>query len=97
MLEEDTEFQERDKCKIVELPDKKEVDRDMVVLLDMPVETSCEQEECVEMNTCDVSLPKLFKTTENIHTDEMKLEMPKINDVEVKELPRIIKLEKPTQ
>ena len=60
----------------------------------MPVETSCKQEECVEMKT---SLPKLFKSKENVPTDEIELEMPKINKVEVKELPRIIKLEKPKE
>ena len=30
MLEEDIEFQERDKCKNVELPDKQEIDKEMV-------------------------------------------------------------------
>ena len=44
-----------------------------------------------------MSLPKLFKAKESVHTDEMELEVPKINEVEVKELPRIIKLEKPTE
>ena len=97
MLEEDIEFQERDKCKIVELPDKQEIDRKMVVLCKMPAETSCEQEECVEMKTCDMSLPNLFIAKESVHTNEIELEMPKINELEVKELPRIIKLEKPTE
>ena len=68
----------------------------MVALSDMPVESSCEQEECVKMKTCHVSLPKLFKSEESVCTNEIVLEMPKINEVEVKELPRIIKLEKPT-
>ena len=49
------------------------------------------------MKTCKVSLPKLFKSEESMHTNEIELEMPKINEVEVKELPRIIKLEKPTE
>ena len=79
------------------MPDKQEIDKEMVVLPDMPVETSCEQEECVEMKTCNVSLPKLFKAKESVHTDEIELEMPKINEVEVKELPRIIQLGKPTE
>ena len=51
MLEEDIDFQERNNCKNVELPDKQEMDRDMVVWPNMSVETSCEQEECVEMKT----------------------------------------------
>ena len=58
MLEEDIDFQERDKN--VELPDKQELDREMVVWPDMPVETPYEQEECVEMKTCNMSLPELF-------------------------------------
>ena len=45
MLEEDIDFQERENCKIVELPDKQEKDREMVVWPDMSVQTSCEQEE----------------------------------------------------
>ena len=93
MLEEDIDFQERDICKNVELPDKQEIDREMVVWPDMSVETSCEQEECVEMKTCDMTLPKLFKAKESVHTNEIELEMPKINEVEVRELPREIKLE----
>ena len=36
----------------------------------MPVKTSCEQEECVEKEICDMSLPKLFKAEESVHTDE---------------------------
>ena len=56
----------------------------------MLVETSYEQEECVEMNPCDMSLPELFKAKESAHTDEIELEMPEINELEVKELPRII-------
>ena len=55
----------------------------MVVWPNMPVETSCEQEQCVEMKTCNVSLPKLFKSEESVHTNEIELEMPKINEVEV--------------
>ena len=40
MLEEDTDFQEKDNCKNVELQDKKEIHKEMVVWPDMPVETS---------------------------------------------------------
>ena len=69
----------------------------MVVLPKMPEKTSCEQEECVEMKTCDMSLPNLFKAKESIHTDEKELEIPEINEVEIKELPREIKLEKPIE
>ena len=44
-----------------------------------------------------MSLPKLFKAEESVHTDEMELEKPEINAVEIKELPREIKLEKPIE
>ena len=66
------------------MPDKQEIDKEMVVLSEMPVKTSCEQEECVEMKTCDMSLPELFEAEESVHTDEIELEMPKINEVEVR-------------
>ena len=69
----------------------------MVVLPEMPVKTSCEQDECVEMKTCNMSLPELFKAEESVHTDEMELEKPEINAVKIKELPREIKLEKPIE
>ena len=44
----------------------------MVVQPDMPVETSYEQEECVEMKTCNVSLPKLFKAEESVTANEIE-------------------------
>ena len=46
--EEEIEAQEMEEC-IVELTEKQEIDREMVVLHKIPVKTSCEQEECVEM------------------------------------------------
>ena len=97
MLEEDIDFQERDNCKNVELPNKQEIDREMVVWPDMSVETSSEQEECVEMKTYNVSLPKLFKATESVHTNEIELEISKINEVKVRELPSEVKLEIPIE
>ena len=93
---EEMEAQEMEGC-IVELSDKQEIDKEMVVLPDMPEKTSCEQEECVEMKACNMSLPNLFKATESVHTDEKELEVPEINEVEIKELPREIKLEKPIE
>ena len=44
---EEIEAQEMEKC-IVELPDKQEIDREMVVLPKIPVRMACEQEECIE-------------------------------------------------
>ena len=49
-----------DKC-IVELPDKQEIDREMVVLPKMPVRIACEQEECIEEEIFIRSLPELSK------------------------------------
>ena len=55
---EEMEAQEMEEC-IVELSDKQEIDKEMVVLPNMPEKTSCEQEECVEMKTYNMSLLKL--------------------------------------
>ena len=63
----------------------------------MPEKTSSEQEECVEMKTCNMSLPNLFKAKESVHAGEKELEVPEINKVEIKELPREMKLEKPIE
>ena len=90
------EAQEMEEC-IVELSNKQEIDREMVALPKMHEKTSCEQEECVEMTTCDMSLPNLFIAKESVHTDKIELEIPEINAVEIKELPREIKLEKPME
>ena len=76
-----------DKC----IVDKQEIDRKMVFLPKMLAKTSCEQEECVGKEICDMFLPKLFKAEEGVHTDEIELKMPEINAVEIKELPRKIK------
>ena len=69
----------------------------MVVLPNMPEKTSCEQKECVEMKTCNMSLPNLFKAKESVWIDKKELEVLEINEVEIKELPREIKLEKPIE
>ena len=49
------------------------------------------------MKTCDMSLPELLKTEENVHIDEMEIEKPERNAVEIKELPREMNLEKPIE
>ena len=98
MLEE-IEFQGIDKCKIVELPDKQEIercaDRETVGLPKMPVRIAYEQVECMEEEICDRSLPKMYRAEGSVHKDEIKLEIPKINAVEISELPREVKLEMP--
>ena len=37
------------------------------------------------MKTCHKSLPNLFKAKESVHTDEINLEIPEINAVEIRE------------
>ena len=39
------------------------------------------------MKTCNKSLPELFKAEESVHTDEMELEKPEINSVEIRNYP----------
>ena len=93
---EEMETQEMEEY-FVELSDKQEIDKEMVVFPNMPQKTFFEQEECVEMKTCDISLPNLFKAKEMVHTDEKELEVLEINKVQIKELPREMKLEKPIE
>ena len=49
MLEEDIDFQERDNCKNVDLPNKQEMDREMVVWPNMSVQTSLAQHVCTNL------------------------------------------------
>ena len=74
MLEENINFQGRDQN--VELPNKQKVDREMVVWPNLSVETPYEQEIRVEMKTCNMSLPELFKAKESVHTNEIELDIP---------------------
>ena len=75
---EEREAQEMEEC-IVELLDKQETDREMVVLPKMPVKTSCGQEECIEEEIFIRSLPELCKAEASIHEDDIQLETPKVN------------------
>ena len=101
MLEEEIEFQGIDKCKIVELSDKQEiersVDRETAGLPEIPVRIAYEQEGCIEEEICDRSLPKMYRAAESVHKDEIRVETPKINAVEISELPREVKLEMPIE
>ena len=63
----------------------------------MPVKIACEQEECIEEEICDRFLPKMYRAEESVHKDEIMLETPEINAVEISELPREIKLEMPIE
>ena len=98
MLEEETDFWGIDKCKIVELPDKQEIER--CVSPEISVRMACKQEEFTKEEICNRSLPELpelCKAQESIHKDDIQLETPKVNTMEVSELPREIKLEKPIE
>ena len=98
MSEEEIEFQDIDKCKIVELPDKQEIER--CTSPEMPVRIVYEQEECIKEEICNRSLPKLpkmYRAKESVHTDEIKLEMTKMNVVEINELPKEVKLKMPIE
>ena len=94
---EEREAQDMEEC-IVELPDKQETDRKIVVLPELPVKTSCEQEECIEEDIFIRSLPELpelCKAEVSIHEDDIQLETPKVNRTEINELPRKTELEIP--
>ena len=40
---------------------------------------------------------KMYRAEESVHKDEIKLETPEINAVEISELPREVKLEMPIE
>ena len=84
---EEIEAQEMEEC-IVELPDKQEIDREMVVLAEMPVRMACEQEDCIEEEIFIRSLPELCKAQKGVHKGDIQLETPKVNTTEISELPR---------
>ena len=94
MLEEEIEFQEMDKC-IVELSNEQEIER--CTSQEMSVKMACEQEEFMKEEICNRSLPELpelYKAQDSIHKDDIQLETPKVNTMEISALPREIKLEK---
>ena len=98
MLEEETDFLGIDKCKMVELPDKQDIER--CVSPEISVSMACEQEEFTKEEISDRSLselPELYKAQESIHKDDIQLETPRENTMEVSELPREIKLGKPIE
>ena len=68
--------------------------------LEIPVRMACEQEECIEKEVCNrllPELPELYRAQESVHKDEVQLETPKINVVEISALPREIKSEMPLE
>ena len=101
VLEGEIEFQGIDKCKIVELQDEQDIERwiasETVGLPEIPVRIAYDQEECIEEEICDMSLPEMYSAEESIHTDKLRLETPIINEVEINEIPREVKLEIPIE
>ena len=87
MSEEEIEFQDIDICKKVELPHEQGIEecidrkKCVIRLLEIPVRIAYEQEECIEEEICDMSLPKLYRAEESVHTNEIKLETHKKNAV----------------
>ena len=51
------------------------------------------EEFVLEEEICNMSLPKLSRAEENVHKDEIKLETPKINAIEINKKPREMRLE----
>ena len=78
----DIDYQSIDKSKTTELQD-------------VPIQVANVQEieECVEEVVSDMTLPEMCSADEKIHTDELKLEMSKINAVEICEMPNETKSE----
>ena len=68
-------------------------------MLDIPIRVIEEQEveESIKEESSDIILLEMCSADEKIHTDELKLETPKINAVEISEMPSEIKLEMPIE
>ena len=56
----------------------------------MSVKIAYEQEECIEEGICHRFLPEIYRAEESVHKDEIKLEIPETNAVEISEFPREI-------
>ena len=96
MLEEEAEFQDIDKYKMVE----RGIDRKLVDPPEISVRMACEQEEFIKEEICNRSLselPELYRAQKSIYKDDIQLETPKVNATEISELPRKIKLEIPIE
>ena len=76
---------------IVEMPDIP-----IRVTEEKEIEESIKEEECIK-EISDIILPEMCSTDEKIHTDELKLETPIINTVEIGEIPSEVKLEMPIE
>ena len=86
----------------MELQDKQEIEEcvvgETVEMPDIPIRVVEEQEieESIK-EVSDIILPKMCSAEVRIHKNELKLETPKINAVEISEMPSEIKLEMPIE
>ena len=71
---------------LVEVPDKS-------IRVIEEQEESINEEKVMKEEIRDIILSEMCSTDEKIHTDELKLETPKINTAEISEMPSEIKLE----
>ena len=98
MLEEEIELQGIDKCKMIE----RSIDGEKFTVRspEMTVRIVYEEEKCIQeeiFNRSLPKLPKLYRVEKGIHKDEIKLEIPEINTIEISELTREIKLKMPLE
>ena len=86
-------------CETVDLQYEQETEEciasETVELSDIPVRIAYEQEECIKGEISDMILTGKCTAEDKIHTDELKLETPKINAVEICEMPSETKSEMP--
>ena len=74
------------------------IDRETVGLPEMPMRIAYEQEECIEEEIYDRSLPKMYQSRRKCYIKmKYSLETPKINAVEISELSTEVKLEMPIE
>ena len=76
---------------------ERDIDRETVDPPEESVRIAYEQEECIEEEIFDMSFPILYRAEESVHTYEIKLKTPKMNAVEINELPKEVKLEMPIE
>ena len=89
---EEIHFSDLNECKIIDELDLRELEQIPHAVVRL-VEGQVLEEFMLEEEICDMSLPKLSRAEESVHNDKIKLETPKINAIEINEIPREEKLE----
>ena len=85
-LQEEQEIKECIVSEPVEMLDKA-----IRVVEEQEIEESINEEQCMQEEVRDIILPEMYSADGKIHTDDLKLETPKINAVEISEMPSEIK------